>query len=249
MITHMGSHSESMAMTRRTNIAQGIHNEDIDTILGGTVSHILDTTEEPIIDMQTVLQLGLTPPPGEETRRSAGGASVATQDTDISETPSDARSTNMWNIDEVYKKSNEKVLSTLSEKLASEEREAAAVRKLAEVQEEMKQKEKESKEREKEREKELMAFQTKQNERMRKMEQTMFELMGTGQPVVMERSKAPDNDQSEVQPNEMMYTLTPHPPAAETAPPSNMTHSVSFKLDNGTGAEKPPKESSAPVEK
>ena len=82
-----------MTMTRRTNAAQGIHNEDIDTLLGGTMSHISDTIEEPIFDMQTVLQLELTPP-GEETQRSAGGASVTTQDTDILETPSDAQSTN-----------------------------------------------------------------------------------------------------------------------------------------------------------
>ena len=94
-----------------------------------------------------------------------------------------------------------------------------------------------------------MAFQTEQMERMRKMEQNMFDLMGKGQPVVMERPKAPDNDQSEVQLNEMMYTPTPHPPAAEATPPSNMTHSVSFKLYDGTGAKKPPTGSSAPVEK
>ena len=86
------------------------------------------------------------------------------------------------------------------------------MRELAEFKEETKRKDKESKEREKEREKELMAFQTEQMERMRKMEQNMFELMGKGQPAVAEQSTAPDNDQSEVQPDEMMYTLTPHPP-------------------------------------
>ena len=58
----------------------------------------------------------------------------------------------MWNINEAYSKSKEKVLSTLSEKLASEAREAAAVRELAEFKEETKRKEKESKERDKERE-------------------------------------------------------------------------------------------------
>ena len=66
MISHMGSHSESISMTLRTNAAQGIHNEDLDAILGGNVRHIPDTTHKPIIDMQAVIQLGLTAP-GEET--------------------------------------------------------------------------------------------------------------------------------------------------------------------------------------
>ena len=61
MITNLGSHSTSMAMTRRTNAAQGIHTADIDILLGGTVSQVPDTTEETIVDMQTVIQLGLTP--------------------------------------------------------------------------------------------------------------------------------------------------------------------------------------------
>ena len=250
MITHMGSHTNSMAMTRRTNAAQGIHTEDIDILLGGTVSHVPDTIEEPIVDMRTVLQLGLTPV-GEETRRSAGGTSVGTQDTDISETPSDARSMSMWNIKEAYSKSKEKVLSALSGKLASEERETAAVRELAEFKEEQKRRDKETKEREKEEEKkratELMAFQADLFQQMRELRES-FEIR-MGQPAVAERSTEPDNDQSEAQPDETMHTQTPHPPAAEATPSSNMTHSVSFKIDDGTGAEKPPKGSSAPVEK
>ena len=71
----------------------------------------------------------------------------------------------MYNIDKAYRKSKDKVLSSLSKALASEERETAALRELAEVKEEMKRKEQESKEREKE----LFAFQIDYMEKMRKV--------------------------------------------------------------------------------
>ena len=144
MISHIGSHAESISITLRTNAAQGIQTEDIDAILGGNVGNIPDTTDDPIFDMRTVIQLGLTAP-GEEPRQSTDGASVATQDTDISETPSNAQLTKMYNIDEAYRKEKAHILTSLSKALASEEKEAAALRKLAKVKEEMKQNEKESK--------------------------------------------------------------------------------------------------------
>ena len=81
MISHIRSHSESIPMTLRTNAAQEIQTEDLDAILKGNVGNIPDTTHDPIFYMQTVIQLGLTAP-GEQPRRSAGGASFATQDTD-----------------------------------------------------------------------------------------------------------------------------------------------------------------------
>ena len=137
-----------------------------------------------------------SPPVGEEPRRSAGGASVGTQDTNISETPSDARSTNMYNIDEAYRKEKAKNLTSLTKALASEEREVAALRKLAEYKEEMKRKDKESEEREKERETErakvLMAFQADYIREMRELQES-FEIR-MGQPAVAEQPTVPDND-------------------------------------------------------
>ena len=44
-------------------------------------------------------------------------------------------------------------------------------------------------------------------------------------------------------------TPTAHFLAVVVIPPSEMTHLVRFKLDDGTGAKKPPTGSSAPVEK
>ena len=76
-----------------------------------------------------------------------------------------------------------------------------------------------------------------------------IEMMKMGQPVVMEQPKATAHDQSEVENDEMMNTLTAHSPSVVVIPPSEMTHSVRFNLDDGTGAEEPPTGSSAPVKK
>ena len=48
--------------------------------------------------------------PGEEPRRSTGGASVGTMDTNISSCPDDTRSTSRYNIEEVYSRRKAKNL-------------------------------------------------------------------------------------------------------------------------------------------
>ena len=151
----------------------------------------------------------------------------------------------MNNIDEAYRKSKDSNLISLSKALASEAENKATSEKLAESV----RREKEGKEREKEL---LAAAQCKRAEfmeQMREIQQDMLKLKRMGQPVVMEQPKATANTQSEVQNDEMMNTPTAHSPAAVAIPPSGMTHSVRFKLDDGTSAEKLATGSSAPVEK
>ena len=251
LISHLGSHSASISTTLQTHVGQDIQNKDIDDILGGSVRNIQETIDAPIFDMQNVIQLGLFPP-GKAPQRSAGGASVATKDTDVSETPSKARSTSMYNIEDAYKRLKEGNLKFLTKALASEKETAAVKGKqkaISKALAESLQREKKGKERRGERERIAKDAAQEEVEERDAIWQKKFEMMMMRQPIIMEQPKATAHNQSEVENDQMMNTPIAHSPAAVVIPPSKTTHSVRFNLDDETGAKKPTTGSLAPVEK